>query len=89
VHQLNDPCPTCGAAELAGVSICSATANLICLGDEYVPGCGRELTAEERHWYGHICETCTRASDERVRLWREGGADVELDKIFDDKPVLQ
>jgi hypothetical protein len=56
---------------------------LICQGEHPVPGCGRVLTAEERHWYGDCCESCQREWNNRIDAWKSGGADVELDAMFE------
>lgn len=55
----------------------------ICIGDTWGDGCGRVLTDEEREYYGTCCEACVRDSVERVRRWRQGGEDKELDLMFD------
>lgn len=55
----------------------------ICLGTPPEPGCGAILTDEERHYYGSSCEKCERAWADRMAAWREGGADPELDAMYD------
>ena len=45
--------------------------------------CGKTLTDEERHYYEFRCEACERAEHERVKAWRHGADDPELDKLYD------
>ncbi len=56
---------------------------MICTDYPPEPGCGNILTDEERHYYETSCEICTRRWDDRIDAWRRGGADVDLDKMFD------
>lgn len=44
--------------------------------------CGERLTAIERHYYGARCEGCERMWFERVELWRRGGQNAELDRLY-------
>lgn len=62
----------------------------VCLGMHPVAGCGRILTDDERYYYGHSCEACTRAWNETIEAWRKGGENPELDKMFSaPKPIKQ
>lgn len=51
--------------------------------------CGAILTDEERHYYGSRCEGCECADDERVRAWRHGADDPELDAIYSEPRSVQ
>lgn len=52
--------------------------------------CGMILTDEERQYYAGRCENCERAWHERIKSWRAGGEDAELDGLYSGKPkVLQ
>ena len=50
------------------------------------PGCGAILTDAEREYYGTACEKCTTEDHERLKAWRAGTDDTELDERFDAKP---
>lgn len=52
-------------------------------------GCGNALTDNERHYYIHRCETCERKHWERIRAWREGAEDKELDRMFGVPRTIQ
>jgi hypothetical protein len=58
---------------------------LICMGEAPLPGCGRILTDEERHYYGTCCETCERAWGEAIESWRRGGSNELLDAMFNEQ----
>jgi hypothetical protein len=60
--------------------------SFICLGCDFIPGCGRVLTDEERHYYDRRCEDCTRAWDEAIDSWRLGEDNHYLDRLFSDTP---
>ena len=60
----------------------------ICLGHHPVAGCGAMLTAEERHYYGVACEKCEREWSERMRAYRRGVVDPELDAMFSCPPPV-
>lgn len=68
---------------------CSATNHLICQGREPVAGCGSILTAEERHYYGDCCEQCEAQWCERMNVWRHGGEDEVLDRMFSSPERFQ
>ncbi len=78
-------CRGCGARVPAPGMFCSATTTLICQGRDFIPACGRVLTPDERHWYGESCEQCERDWHERIEAWRKGGADAEIDRVFDTR----
>lgn len=46
--------------------------------------CNKELTREERRFYGNSCDQCERAETDRVDDWRLGRCeDPDLDRIYD------
>jgi hypothetical protein len=64
----------------------------ICAGHEPIPGCGRVLTDEERHYYSGGCETCERAWSDAIGAWRRGESKEHaefFDKLFDARPTRQ
>jgi len=61
----------------------------ICLGYGHVAGCGRVLTAEEKHYYGACCESCMRVWHADIVAWREGGENKELDEMFSGQEKKQ
>lgn len=75
-------CTSCGAEVPAPGMFCSANDSLICQGRAPITPCGAVLTADERHWYGATCERCERAWSDRLDVWRAGGVDPELDRMF-------
>lgn len=60
----------------------------VCIGHDPVPGCGRVLTDEERHYYGTACEECERRWSEIIEAWHRGEDNPELDAMFDVRPAL-
>lgn len=76
-------CTKCGADVPAPGMFCSAQDDLLCQGQPPVPGCGKVLTPDERHWYGYCCEECEGEWSRRIEAWRRGGADTDMDKMFD------
>lgn len=56
----------------------------VCTGVTAMDGCGVELTMVERRLYDGRCELCALDWDERVRAWRFGRADADLDAHFDE-----
>ncbi len=61
--------------------------SFVCLGLDFISGCGRVLTGEERHYYESSCEECMRAWDGAIDAWRRGQQDNPyLDRIFSDTP---
>jgi hypothetical protein len=56
----------------------------LCTGVVAMDGCGAELTMVERRLYDGRCEFCALDWDERVRAWRFGCADADLDAHFDE-----
>ena len=61
----------------------------ICLGQPPLAGCGAILTADERHYYGSVCEICTQKWDQAIEDWKAGGENKELDAMFDARRKLQ
>lgn len=59
---------------------------LICLGHPPLPGCGRVLTDEERHYYERCCEACERAWGDALHEWHRGGENPDFDRMFDAPP---
>lgn len=55
---------------------------IVCTGVTATDGCGVELTMVERRLYDGRCEHCGLDWDERVRAWRFGSADADLDAHF-------
>ncbi len=45
--------------------------------------CGAVLSDEERHYYEVRCEGCEREHFDRIGRWRAGGADEDLDRLYD------
>lgn len=84
-------CSICGAeGEHVKNDGCSSTDTLVCVGGPAAlgePGCGRVLSAEDRHWYGEACNDCVSAGNERVAAWRKGGVDPELDDRYGAEPL--
>ena len=65
---------------------------LICVGHAPLPGCGRILTDEERHYYSGGCESCERAWSEVIGAWmrKEPSEYAEFfHKQFDAKETRQ
>lgn len=58
----------------------------VCTGVVAGDGCGIELTMVERRLHDRRCEHCALDWDERVRAWRFGGADADLDTHFEIAP---
>ena len=56
----------------------------VCTGVAAMDGCGAELTMVERRLHDGRCELCALDWDERVRAWRFGSADADLDAHFDE-----
>lgn len=54
----------------------------VCTGVVAGDGCGVELTMVERRLHDGRCEHCALDWDERVRAWRFGCADADLDAHF-------
>ena len=46
--------------------------------------CHGRLNPEEAHYYEDRCEECERAWHDRVVRWESGGADMELDALFNE-----
>jgi DNA-directed RNA polymerase subunit RPC12/RpoP len=44
--------------------------------------CGKRLTVEEDHYYGHRCEACERKWSARLTAWKNGAEDSGLDRYF-------
>ena len=57
---------------------------MVCTGVTAMDGCGVELTMVERRLYDGRCELCALDWDERVRAWRFGCTDADLDAHFAD-----
>ena len=57
---------------------------MICAGVAAMDGCGATLTLVERRHYDGRCEHCALDWDERVRAWRFGCDDPDLDAHFED-----
>ena len=49
--------------------------------------CGAVLTDEEREYYSFRCEGCETESHERIEAWRHGAEDLELDALYDARPI--
>jgi hypothetical protein len=64
-------------------------AHFICTGVVAMDGCGVELTMIELRRHDGRCEYCALDWDERVRAWRFGKADPDLDAHFADTPRRQ
>ena len=60
------------------------TKAIVCVGLGPMQGCGAELTLAERRHHGETCEYCALDFEERVRAWRFGAADPDLDLHFAD-----
>ena len=75
-------CSKCGHSSEDLSGFCSLTENLICQGRHPLDGCGAVLTAEERHYYGDVCESCEGEWLDRVEHWRHGDKDKILDDVF-------
>ena len=59
-----------------------STSAMICVGIGPMDGCGSGLTLLERRLFGEMCEHCALDWDERVRAWRFGRIDPDLDLHF-------
>lgn len=57
---------------------------IICVGLGPMDGCGAELTHAEHRLFGETCECCALDWEERVRSWRFGRPDPDLDQYFDE-----
>lgn len=62
------------------------TGRFVCTGVVDGDGCGVELTMVERRLHDGRCELCALDWDERVRAWRFGKADADLDAHFAEAP---
>lgn len=60
----------------------SRAIQIVCTGVTSTDGCGVELTMVERRLHDGRCEHCALDWDERVRSWRFGNADADLDTHF-------
>ena len=58
----------------------------VCTGVVTMDGCGAELTMIELRLHDGRCEHCALDWDERVRAWRFGRPDTDLDAHFADAP---
>jgi hypothetical protein len=58
----------------------------VCTGVAAMDGCGVELTMVEVRLHDGRCEHCALDWDERVRAWRFGRADTDLDEHFAEAP---
>ncbi|MFN3351166.1 hypothetical protein [Pseudorhodoplanes sp.] len=58
----------------------------VCTGVVAMDGCGVELTMVERRLHDGRCELCALDWDERVRAWRFGKPDPDLDAHFAEGP---
>lgn len=58
------------------------TGAIVCVGIAPMQGCGAELTLAERRHHGDACEYCALDFEERIRAWRFGQEDAELDLHF-------
>jgi hypothetical protein len=66
--------------------------SLICIGHAPIPGCGRILTDDERHYYSGACEDCERAWSDAIGKWRRGKPTEYaefFDKMFDARETKQ
>jgi hypothetical protein len=54
----------------------------VCTGVTAMDGCGAELTLAERRLHDGRCALCALDWDERVRAWRFGRPDPDLDVHF-------
>jgi len=54
----------------------------VCTGVVAMDGCGVELTMIELRLHDSRCELCALDWDERVRAWRFGKPDADLDDHF-------
>jgi len=48
--------------------------------------CGAVLTHDEKYYYETECNECVGKWSQRLSVWRNGGQDEELDKMFGDRP---
>jgi hypothetical protein len=64
-------------------------AHFVCTGVVAMDSCGVELTMIELRRHDGRCEHCALDWDERVRAWRFGKADPDLDAHFADTPRRQ
>lgn len=55
---------------------------MVCTGVTAMDGCGAALTMVERRLYDGRCELCALDWEERMRAWRFGCADADLDAHF-------
>ena len=60
----------------------TTTRALVCVGIAPMAGCGAELTVAEHRKFDGACEHCALDFEERVRAWRFGQTDPELDLHF-------
>ncbi|HWV42568.1 hypothetical protein [Pseudorhodoplanes sp.] len=58
----------------------------MCTGVVAMDGCGAELTMVELRRFDGRCEHCALDWDERVRAWRFGKSDPDLDEHFAEAP---
>lgn len=77
-------CEACGLEKAE--SVCSSTDTLICVGYRGMEGCGKVLSAEERHYYGDCCEACMQSWSDEIDKWKSGGKNELFDKQFSDVP---
>jgi hypothetical protein len=74
---------------LASGSVMKNIGLLLCTGVVAGDGCGIELTMVERRLHDGRCEHCALDWDERVRAWRFGKIDADLDAHFAETPRKQ
>lgn len=67
---------------------CSAGSDLVCQGREPIPGCGAVLEADERHYYGSVCDNCEREWSRRIGLWQHGTDDTDFDAMFKTRDIF-
>jgi hypothetical protein len=60
----------------------STNVAMVCTGIGPMEGCGAQMTIGERRLFGEICEYCMLDWEERVRAWRFGRPDADLDLYF-------
>lgn len=60
----------------------STSIAMVCVGIGPMEGCGAQMTIGERRLFGDICEHCVLDWEERVRAWRFGRPDPDLDLHF-------
>jgi hypothetical protein len=44
--------------------------------------CDRYLNATEEHYYEYRCEDCEKLEMARLKAWKEGAEDLELDERY-------